>query len=87
MSIKETVVDVGLTLADIDALLAGDEPQQRDGPKCYSMDELMRSTGNCHSVLKKRLRRLKEVGKLTVVLEQREGIDGRMHPVPVYVIG
>lgn len=85
--IDEIVVSAGLTLADIDALLAGEEPQQADGPKGYSMNELMDSTGSCQQVIQSRLRKLKAAGKLRVGTERREGIDGRMHPVPVYFIG
>lgn len=85
--IEAVEVNAGLTLADLDALLAGDEPRQTDGPKGYSMNELMDSTGSCQQVIQMRLRKLKAAGKLHVGTERREGIDGRMHPVPVYFIG
>lgn len=85
--VEAVEVSAGLTLADLDALISGNEQPENSGPRGYSMNELMDSTGSCQQVIQARLRKLKAVGKLRVGIERREGIDGRMHPVPVYFIG
>ncbi len=73
------------TLADLDAAVRGDEVESKDSGG-VTLRELLASTGAHDCTIKARLYALKAAGKLTVRMERREGIDGLMHVVPVYMI-
>ncbi len=87
--INETVIKIKTdwTLADLDALIGGEQAGGQHERRGFTMRELQASTGKSQETITKRLLALKAAGKLSTGKEYREGIDGQMHVTTVYYIG